>query len=155
MPGGSLNDFTGAWYLFEGQTGLPTLILTVRRVSQEQGGATQGSDESAKAQRPGVGGGAGTKKNRKTSKKSKKEFDERHDTFYILQNVKYICRPDVEFVRLEDRRACEWGGKEMRRRLPECCSWVSQEFGSSLSLKRNAGATNLLLRLLRLGESGI
>ncbi len=125
--------------MFEGQTGLPTLILTVRRVSQEQGGATRAADESANCQRPGVGGGGGTKKKRKTSKKTKKEFDERHDTFYILQIVKYICRLGVEFVRGEDRRAWEQGGKEMRRRVRVCCGRVSQEFRSSLSLEKKCG----------------
>ena len=40
----------------------------------------------------------------KISKKPKKEFDESADTFYILQNVKYVCRPAVEFVRQDDRK---------------------------------------------------
>ncbi len=136
--------------MLEGQTGLPTLILTVRRLGEEQGGSTGGADESANSQRPGVGGGAGTKKKRKTSKKSKKEFDESHDTFYILQIVKYMCRPGVEFVRREDRRTWEQDDKEMRRWVRVCCGRVSQEFRSSLSLERNAAVVSLL----RLGESG-
>ena len=36
---------------------------------------------------------------------TKKEFDESADMFYILQNVKYVCRFGVEFVRQKDRRA--------------------------------------------------
>ncbi len=141
--------------MFECETGLPTLILTVGRVGQQQHGSTRGADESANSQRPGVGEGAGTKKKRENSKKPKKEFDESADMFYILQNVKYVCRFGVEFVRQKDRRACEQGGEEMRRRLGVCCcvccGRVSQEFRSSLSLKKNAAVASLL----RLGESGI